>query len=153
MGWLSRSIIASVSSRVKTTGSLRFWGARTAHAYAWRSLQQAGAVLAFGTDAPVEPLDPMPTLVAAVLRQSPSGDPPGGWHPEQRVDAETALRAHTLGAAYAAGEERRKGSLAPGKLADLTILSADPLAVPADELPALHVEATVVGGHVVHRRF
>ena len=131
----------------------RFWGARARHSYAWRALLDAGAALAFGTDAPVEPLDPLPTIVAAILRQSPSGDPPGGWRPEQRIDAETALRAHTWGAAYAAGEERRRGTLAPGKLADLTILSADPLAIPVDELPAIRVEATVVGGNLIHRRF
>jgi predicted amidohydrolase YtcJ len=129
----------------------RFWGARTAWSYAWRSLLAAGARLAFGTDCPVEPLDPIATLHAAVTRQRADGAPPGGWHPEQRLTLEESLRAHTLGSAYAAGEEARKGSLSVGKLADLTIFSHDPFATPPDELLGRRVEATVVGGRVVYR--
>ena len=119
----------------------RFLGERTATSFAWRSLLQAGAHLAFGTDAPVEPIDPIASISAAVTRD--------GWHPEQRLTVAEALHAYTLGSAYAAGEEARKGSLAPGKLADLTVLDRDPLAIPPDELRHLKVEATIVGGRIV----
>jgi predicted amidohydrolase YtcJ len=130
----------------------RFLGRRTAQSFAWRSLLDAGARLAFGTDAPVEPIDPIATIHAAVTRRRADGSPgPDGWHREQRLTAAESLHAYTLGSAYAAGEEGRKGSLVPGKLADVTVLSADPLAIPPDELLSLRVDATIVGGRIVHR--
>lgn len=132
----------------------RFLGKRAASSFAWRSLLDARANLAFGTDAPVESIDPIATLHAAVTRRRADGSPgPDGWHPEQRLTIAEALHAHTLGGAYAAGEEHRKGSLVRGKLADLTVLSGDPFAVPPDELKSLKVEATIVGGRLVHRTF
>jgi predicted amidohydrolase YtcJ len=132
----------------------RYLDSRTATSFAWQTLKDAGAHLAFGTDAPVEPIDPIKTIHAAVTRRRADGSPgPDGWHPEQRLTAAESLHAYTLGSAYAAGEEARKGSLLPGKLADVTILSADPLAVRPDELLGLEVEATIVGGRIVHRAF
>ena len=127
----------------------RYWGERASLAYAWRTVRDSGAVLAFGSDCPVEPLDPWLGLHAAVTRERADGQPRGGWHPEQRLDARAALAAYTVGAAYASGEERLKGSLAPGRLADLVVLARDPLESPEGFL-GMGVEATVVGGEVVY---
>ncbi len=126
------------------------WGDRSRLAYAWRTLLDSGAVLAFGSDCPVEPIDPLPGLYAAVTRRRADGTPPGGWHPEQRLTPLEALRAYTLGSAYAAGEESIKGSLSAGKVADFIVLSEDPMAGPPELLLKTRVEATVVGGRVVH---
>lgn len=130
----------------------RHWGARSALAYAWRGLREAGADLAFGSDAPIEPLDVFAGIYAAVARRRPGGDPPGGWHPEQRVELSTALRAYTRGAAAATGQESLLGSLAAGKCADLIVLDRDPLAVPTEQLPALGVQATMIEGVWVWQR-
>jgi predicted amidohydrolase YtcJ len=127
----------------------RYWGERCALAYAWRTVRDSGAVLAFGSDCPVEPLDPRLGLHAAVTRERADGQPAGGWHAEQRLDAREALEAYTLGAAYASGEAAVKGSLAAGYLADFVVLSDDPLAAP-DGILSAKVEATVVGGEVVY---
>ncbi len=127
----------------------RFWGKRNRFAYAWRTVLASGAVLAFGSDCPVEPIDPMLGLHAAVTRQTPEGEPPGGWHAEQRLAPLEALRAFTWGPAYAAGEESAKGSLMPGKLADFVVLPVDPLTGPPELFLETRVEATVVGGRVV----
>jgi predicted amidohydrolase YtcJ len=128
------------------------WGGRSRYAYAWNSLLERGTILAFGSDAPVEEPDVIAGLHAAVTRQRANGQPAGGWYPDERVMAEEALRAYTVGAAYAAGEEAVKGSLTPDKLGDLTILSADPTALPGPEILGIQVEQTIVGGRVVYRR-
>ena len=91
----------------------------------FRDILAAGATLAFGTDCPVEALDPLPGLYAAVTRQHADGTPRGGWHPAQRLTLDEALYAYTMGAAYASYQEQCKGSITPGKWADLTILSSD----------------------------
>ncbi|MGI5835035.1 MAG: amidohydrolase [Chloroflexota bacterium] len=128
----------------------RYWGPeRTPLAYAWRAVLDSGAVLAFGSDCPVEPIDPLPGLFAAVTRQTRDFQPEGGWHPEQRLTPMQALRAYTLGSAYASSEERDKGSLSPGKLADFVVLSDDPFAGPPELFLRTEVLATVVGGRVV----
>jgi len=123
---------------------------RLGRAYAWRSLRDAGARLAFGSDAPVEPLDPIRTIHAAVTRQTPDGHPEGGWHPGERLSRETALRAHTRNAAYAAGQDDRVGSIAPGKRADWVALSHDLMTAPPDTLPDTTVLATYLGGRRVY---
>jgi len=128
----------------------RHWAGRTGLAYAWRTLLDTGAVLAFGSDCPVEPIDPLPGLYAAVTRQTAAGQPAGGWHPEQRLTPTEALRAYTLGSACASGEESIKGSLAVGKLADFVVLSTDPLAGTPEAFLQAKVEATAVGGRVVY---
>lgn len=128
----------------------RHWSDRTERAYAWRTVLGAGAPLAFGSDCPVEQIDPISGLYAAVTRLTPSGLPEGGWHPEQRLTLPEALKAYTLGAAYASGEESIKGSLESGKLADFVVLSRDPFAGPPEALLETQIEATVVGGRVVH---
>ncbi|MBI2755192.1 MAG: amidohydrolase [Chloroflexi bacterium] len=127
------------------------WGDRSRHAYAWRALLEAGATVAFGTDAPVERIEPLASLHAAVTRQEAGGKPEGGWHPEQRVTLNEAIRAYTLGTAEAEWKAGERGTLALGKAADLVVLSADPfrLASP-DEILQLTVEMTVSNGHVVH---
>ncbi len=86
---------------------------------------------------------------AAVTRQDPSGSPEGGWFPDQRMTREEALRSWTVSGAYAAFEEKTKGSLEPGKLADFVMLSADIMKIPAREIPRTRVRMTVVGGEIV----
>jgi predicted amidohydrolase YtcJ len=130
----------------------RLWGERCAYAYAWRSLKEAGATLAFGSDAPVEPLNPWPGIHAAVTRQRPNGAPAGGWYPEQRLSVEEALHGFTCGAAIAAGASEALGSIAPGKLADIAVLSADPFKLDPAELHRVSAELTMIEGDVVWER-
>ena len=128
----------------------KHWGGRCDGAYAWRSLLDAGAVLAFGSDAPVEEPNVLRGIHAAVTRQSEDGKPAGGWRPEQALTVLEAVRAYTLGAAYACGEENTRGTLAIGKRADLVVLSQDIMRLPPHELLRTHVEQTVLGGKVVY---
>ncbi len=129
------------------------WGKRCAGAYAWRSLLNSGAALAFGSDAPVEDLSVLAGIHAAVTRRRPDGSPgPEGWIPQERVSAAQALRAYTVGAAFASGEEAIKGSLAPGKFADVAILSRDILAIPAEEILETEVVGTLLDGKFVYRQ-
>ena len=125
----------------------RFWSGETHRAYAWRSLLDGGTLLANGSDAPVEELDPLAGIVAGVLRTL---DERPAWRPEQAVTLEEALTATTVNPAWLAGDERRRGKLLPGYLADLVVLDRDPLAILPDELPAVRVVATMVGGRWVH---
>jgi predicted amidohydrolase YtcJ len=127
-----------------------YWGDRSRLGYAWRSVIDSGAALAFGSDCPVETLDVLQGLYAAVTRRRADGDPAGGWYPEQRITLPEALRAYTFGAAYAAGREVELGSLAPGKLADITVLDRDILSLPPEALLEAAVRATIVGGRVVY---
>ncbi len=129
------------------------WGPRCRTAYAWSSLQSSGAALAFGSDAPVETPSVLEGLYAAVTRRRPDGAPgPDGWYPEECVTVEEAVRAYTLGAAYAAGEEESKGSLTPGKLADLVVLDRDILHVAPEEMREAEVTATMVDGAFVFQK-
>lgn len=124
----------------------RYWGARAAHGYAWRTLRDAGAALAFGSDAPIETLDVFAGIHAAVTRQRADGEPRGGWHPQHCLTVRQALEAYTTGAAYAAGVEDDVGSLTVGHQADLIVVDRDPLAIRADELPDVRVLATMIEG-------
>jgi len=125
----------------------RHWGKRSANAYAICALRDSGAHLAFGSDAPVENFDPLVGMHAAVTRRRADGTPgPDGWYPEQRVTIEDAIRAYTLGAAYAGGMEHEVGSLEAGKLADLVVLSHDLTAIPGDELLSVKVERVMIDG-------
>lgn len=130
----------------------RQWGARARLSYAWRSLLDSGAVLAFGTDCPVESLDPLAGLYAAVTRERADGTPRGGWYPEQRLTLQQALYAYTIGSAYASGEEGDKGSLTPGKLADVVVLSRDVFSGPPEAILDTVVDMTIVGGQAVYER-
>ncbi|MDO3702831.1 amidohydrolase [Micromonospora sp. C28SCA-DRY-2] len=120
--------------------------------YAWRGMLDAGVPLAFGSDAPVEHPNPFPALYAAVTRTRPDGTPAGGWQPEQRLSMAEALAAHTLGAARAAGEEKRKGVLAPGMLADFIAVDTDPLRESPEAVLRTRVLTTVVGGEIRWQR-
>jgi predicted amidohydrolase YtcJ len=124
-----------------------FWAGRTAGAYAFRSLLDSGAVVANGSDAPVEELDPLLGVRAGALRTL---DERPAWHPEQAVTVEQALHATCVAPAWLSGDERRRGTLVPGRLADLVVLDRDPLGCPLEELPEVHVVATMVGGQWVH---
>jgi predicted amidohydrolase YtcJ len=128
------------------------WGARARHGYAWQTLQRAGARLAFGTDAPVEPIEPLPSLYAAVTRRDREGQPTGGWYPGQQLTVLDALRAYTLGAAHAGRADHLRGSLSVDKQADLVVLSADPFEVEPEAMVngEVSVDLTMVGGTVVH---
>lgn len=126
---------------------------RSRNAYAWRTLLDAGAKLAFGSDWSVEPLDPMRGLYSAVTRKSIEFDvPEGGWFPEQKLTMAEAVTLFTKGAAYASFEEDLKGSLEPGKLADLILLSRDLFTVEPKEILTTEVLMTVLGGRVVHEK-
>jgi predicted amidohydrolase YtcJ len=126
---------------------------RCASSYAFRSLLDAGARLAFGSDWPVAPVNPLLGIDAAVNRRTLDGKHPGGWFPAQRIGVAEAVEAYTLTSAYASFQEKERGSLAVGKLADLVVLSRDILA-PAerDNIAGTEVDVTVVGGKVVYER-
>jgi predicted amidohydrolase YtcJ len=131
-----------------------YWGQRVRWSYNWRLQIEAGAVLAFGSDAPVEPFEPLKGIFAAVTRRRPDGAPgPDGWFPEARLDVDTALRGFTQGPAYAAGMERDLGMIAPGYLADLVVLDRDLYAVPPDEILHTQVLGTMIGGEWKLRMF
>ena len=129
----------------------RYWGDRSAHAYAWNSLLRSGAVLAFGSDCPVEDINPMLGIHAAVTRRSVDGAPGlDGWYPAQRLKVWDAVQAYTMGAAYAGGMDDWIGSLTPGKLADLVVLDRDIFECSPMEIADARVLATMIGGQVVH---
>jgi predicted amidohydrolase YtcJ len=116
-------------------------------AYVWRRLLDAGVVIANGTDAPVEPIDPVASFHASVTRRMQDGR---AFFPEQAMSREEALASYTRAGAYAAFEEEIKGSLTAGKLADITVFSRDLLRVPEPEIRATKVVYTIVGGEVVY---
>jgi predicted amidohydrolase YtcJ len=118
-------------------------------AYVWRKLYETGAVIANGTDAPVEDVDPIASYYASVSRVLKDGSV---FFPDQRMTRMEALMSYTIDAAYAGFEEEIKGSLAPGKLADVTVLSQDVLEIPEEEIPATQVVYTIVGGRVMYSR-
>jgi predicted amidohydrolase YtcJ len=125
----------------------RFWADQVDGAYAFRSLWNSGALVANGSDAPVEELDPLAGIRAAVLRTI---DDRPAWHPEQRLTIEEALVATIVNPPWLSRDERRRGKLLPGYLADLVVLSRDPLECPPDELDSVEVVATMVGGRWAH---
>jgi predicted amidohydrolase YtcJ len=125
----------------------RLWAGKTENAYAFRSLRDSGALVANGSDAPIEELDPLAGIRAGVLRTL---DERPAWHPEQALTVEEALQASTVNPAWLAGDERRRGKLLPGYSADLVVLDRDPVASPPDELPEVQVVATMLGGTWVH---
>jgi predicted amidohydrolase YtcJ len=123
---------------------------RAKSSYAWRSLLDHGAKLAFGTDWPVAPLNPLLGLYAAVTRATLDGKHPEGWIPEQKITLAEAIEAYTLGSAYAEFTETHKGSITPGKLADVVILDADLFDIPPEKIKDAKVVKTIVGGRIVY---
>jgi predicted amidohydrolase YtcJ len=130
----------------------RIGAERAKTTYAFRSFLDHRVRMAFGTDWPVAPLDPMQTLYAAVTRATLDGKRPGGWVPEQKVSLAEAIEAYTTGAAYAEFEEGAKGTIGAGKLADLVVLTADPFKVAPEALRDVKVAATIVGGKLVYQQ-
>ena len=118
-------------------------------AYVWQKLMKSGAVIANGTDAPVEDLDPIASYYATVSRKLKDGSV---FFPDQRMSRMEALKSYTLNPAYAGFEEENRGSLKPGKYADITVLSKDILKIPEDEIPTAKVSYTIVGGKVAYKR-
>jgi predicted amidohydrolase YtcJ len=119
---------------------------RASRTYAFRTFQEHGVRLAFGTDWPVAPLNPILTLYAAVTRATLDGKQPNGWFPEQKMSIQDAIAAYTLGSAYAEFQEHDKGSIEPGKLADLVLLDRDVLTIPPATIRDAKVVATWLGG-------
>lgn len=121
-------------------------------AYAWQRLLDTEARLAFGTDWPVEPLDPLEGLYASVTRKDRAGEPGDGWFPNQKLSMEKAIELYTLGSAYAEFMEDRKGSIKKGCLADVVIFDRDLLTIPPDQIMKAQVAYTIVGGKVVYKQ-
>jgi hypothetical protein len=148
-------VIASMQPIHATSDMLmaeKYWGARNIGAYAWQTQLEAGATLAFGSDAPIEKPNPFEGLHAAVTRRRADGSPgPQGWYGEQRLTVEAALRAYTLGAAYAGYMENKIGALAPGKLADLVVTDRDIFACDPMAIKDTQVVGTMVGGEWRYR--
>lgn len=121
-------------------------------AYMWQTLLKSGAKIVNGTDVPVEPINPIANFFASVTRQTLKGVPPGGFEPKEKMTRVQALRSMTLDVAFGAFQEKVKGSIEPGKLADFTIYSQDLMTVPDDQILSTQISMTVVGGVVVYDR-
>jgi predicted amidohydrolase YtcJ len=120
-------------------------------AYVWQKLLRSGAVISNGTDAPVEPLDPIPSFYASVSRKTLKMTPEGGYEPDQKLTREQALHSYTLAGAYAEFEEDFKGSIEAGKAADFTVFDKNIMEIPENEILGTKVKMTVVGGKIVYR--
>jgi len=136
--------------------TLRVWAGnvgpdRASRAWVWNSIAKSGGRLAFGSDWNVVTLNPWEGLQMAVTRQTTEGKPDGGWMPEQRVTLAQAVEAYTLGAAYAGRREKTEGSIEPGKLADLIIISQNIFEIDSHTIAQTKVEKTIVGGRVVYQ--
>ena len=152
------NIIASMQPIHATSDMLiadKYWGLRrSAGAYAWRTELSAGTVLAFGSDAPVESFNPLLGIHAAVTRRRADGSPnENGWYPDQRLTVHEAVYGFTMGAAFASYDEKRKGSLTPGKLADLVVLDRDIFTIEPMDILHAQVEATMIDGQFMWRKF
>jgi predicted amidohydrolase YtcJ len=123
---------------------------RSRGAYAWHTMEQNGVHLAFGTDHPVEPLNPLRGIYACVTRQLPQGS--ASWQPQESLPIRDCLRAYTVGSAYAEFEEKRKGTIAPGMLADVVVYSTDLSQIPARHLLTTQVKLTITGGRIVYQQ-
>ena len=149
-------VIASIQPTHATSdmpwAEIRIGPERIAGAYAWRSLKKAGARLAGGSDFPVESENPLLGFYAAVTRQDLDGKPAGGWRPQEKLTRREALALFTADAAFAAFEEDRRGRIAPGFDADLSVFDRDPMEAPEKEIPRIAPVLTVVGGRITYGR-
>jgi hypothetical protein len=119
-------------------------------AYAWQTMEKNGVHLAFGTDFPVESVNPLRGIYSCVTRELPGGGPEGGWYPEEKLKMNECLRDYTWGSAYAEFEEARKGTIAPSMLADIVVFPSDITQIPARDLLKLPVAMTIAGGRIVY---
>ena len=151
----ARGIIASMQPTHATSdmgwAETRIGKERIKGAYAWRKVLDHGIPLAFGSDFPVEAVNPFFGIYAAVTRQDQKGWPPGGWHPEERLTLREAIDAFTQGAAFASFQEKSRGTIEPGKLADFTIVDGDLFQRDPSTLFSTRVEKTIVGGREVYQ--
>ena len=151
----SLGVIASIQPSFATSdmpwAAARLSAARVGESYAWRSLEAAGARLAGGSDFPVESNDPRLGIYAAVTRQDPAGRPPGGWRPDEDLTRTKAVALYTRDAAFAMFAEGRRGEIAAGRDADLTVLDRDIVACPPAEIPGVRVRMTMSAGKAVFR--
>jgi len=149
-------VIASMQPSHETNDSRwaeqRLGPERSKGAYAWNSLQKAGALLAFGTDYDVEPVDPLRGLYACVTREALTGGPPGGWEPQEKLPLQDCIRAYTSGSAYAEFMDGKKGELKVGEFADFVILSRDLTRASPKDFLTTDVLQTVVGGRTVYQK-
>jgi len=149
-------VIASMQPCHETTdmrwAEVRLGAERSKGAYAWNSMLARSVHLAFGTDYPVEPVNPTRGLYACVTRELPEGDPPGGWEPQEKISLDDCIRAYTAGSAYAEFEEGKKGQIAPGQFADVIILSADVTKAAPREILRTEVLQTFVGGRLAFEK-
>jgi predicted amidohydrolase YtcJ len=127
-------------------------GERVKYTYAFRSLMDSGAVVAFGSDWPVAPLVPLTGIYAAVTRRTIDGKNPNGWEPQQKVTVAESVKAYTYNAAYAEREETLKGRIGPGQLADIVVLSDDIFAIDPVKIEDVKVVMTLLGGEVIYER-
>ncbi|WP_057914673.1 amidohydrolase family protein [Peribacillus muralis] len=125
---------------------------RIKYSYAWRKVIDAGSHIIGGSDAPVELVNPFHGLYAAVTRMDREGNPDGGWYPEESMTREEALKAFTIWAAEGSFEEKIKGSLEIGKLADFIVIDKDPMKCQEEQLKDIQVLTTVLGGEVVYKK-
>jgi hypothetical protein len=150
-------IIASMQPIHATSDMLmadKYWGERSSNAYAFKTQLNHGAILAFGSDAPVESPNPFWGIHAAVTRRRENGYPgPNGWYPHQRLSIHEAILAYTAGPAYAGRMENRLGILSPGFLADLIVLDVDPFTCEPELLRQIKLIGTMVGGNWVYGKY
>lgn len=125
-------------------------GDRASRGWAWSSIAHAGGRLAFGSDWPIVSFNPFLGLNSAVNRTTRDGRPPGGWLPHERLSLDAALAGYTKSSAWAAHQERNRGMLAPGMLADVVVLDRDPFVWPPAEIVNAAVRATILGGRLVY---
>jgi predicted amidohydrolase YtcJ len=130
----------------------RVWAGRARYAYAFRSLLTQGTRLAFGSDAPVAPLNPLLGVYAALTRQDEGGQPEAGWYPQERLTLPEVIQAYTLGPAELAGKSKWQGSLAPGKWADLILLNRNLFEITLAEIPEVKIDLTLFAGEIVFSR-
>ena len=126
---------------------------RSKYAWAFRSLRDSGATLAFASDWNVAEMEPLIGIYTALTRKGLDGKPAGGWIPEQTIDLETAIRGYTINGAYANFVGQNRGSITPGKYADLVLISDDLFKIPPDKIKDAKAVWTVVGGREVYRAF
>jgi len=148
------SVIAAMQATHATSdmrwAETRLGQERVKGAYAWRRFLSLGVPVPNGSDFPVEEPNPLLGFYAAITRQDRAGNPKDGWQPDQRMTREEALRSWTIAGAHAAFEEDKKGTLEPGKLADLVMLSADIMTIPPAQILKTRVKMTILGGEIVY---